>query len=392
MNLFKKKNGLDIIKEYFKNKDDGYYHLEDLDNTKSLYKLGISEKGPGKSFQVLLKILYKWKLSGYKKQGFIIRRDDVDIEPSKARLFFNNIVYNNLISILTDDEWDDVEFRADAYYLTKYDEENNKTIRQKTPFCYLCALSTSKHLNSVAFPNVTTIFFDEFIAHDDSYIYNEYITLMKLISTIKRERQDVEIYMMANTITMSSIYFEEFGLYNVRNLKQGEIQTYMIGQTEATISIEFPDTIKKRNEIKVDNYFAFDNPSLSIITGADGGWQFELFPHKPCNYDKNDIRYIFFIKWLREIFQCEIVYKEIDGIMQDFIYIHKKTTPLKNEDLDLIYSTEYNFKRNYNRSIFKPRNKTEQRILWYFNTDNVFYQDNTTGALINDCLKEMKRI
>ena len=53
----------------------------------------------------------------------------------------------------------------------------------------------------------------------------------------------------------------------------------------------------------------------------------------------------------------------------------------------MIYSLEYNPKINYNRNIFKPINKLQQNILWYFKTDRVFYQDNFVGDEIGNYLK-----
>ena len=70
-----------------------------------------------------------------------------------------------------------------------------------------------------------------------------------------------------------------------------------------------------------------------------------------------------------------------------FIFIHLKTTPLQDTNNDLIYSLEYNYKLNYNRSIFKPINQLQKRIEWFFKTDRVFYQDNSVGDAINNYLK-----
>ena len=69
------------------------------------------------------------------------------------------------------------------------------------------------------------------------------------------------------------------------------------------------------------------------------------------------------------------------------IYIHLKTTPIKDVDNDLIYSMEYNHKFNYNRSIYKPINKLQKKILYFFKNDKVFYQDNNIGDAINNYLK-----
>ena len=45
---------------------------------------------------------------------------------------------------------------------------------------------------------------------------------------------------------------------------------------------------------------------------------------------------------------------------------------------------------NYNRNIFKPINKIQERVLWYFKTDRVYYQNNEVGDAINNYLKICK--
>jgi hypothetical protein len=68
----------------------------------------------------------------------------------------------------------------------------------------------------------------------------------------------------------------------------------------------------------------------------------------------------------------------------NFLFIHKKTTELKNPDKDLIFDTEYNPLSNFGRKITKPATKLQQKIAWYFAADKVFYQDNMTGEIVRN--------
>ena len=76
---------------------------------------------------------------------------------------------------------------------------------------------------------------------------------------------------------------------------------------------------------------------------------------------------------------------EVEGVY--FTYIHNKTTPLKNVEDDLIYSLDFNPSLNHSRSIFKPRNKLQSRVLWFFKHDKVFFQDNEVGDTISNFIK-----
>ena len=121
-----------------------------------------------------------------------------------------------------------------------------------------------------------------------------------------------------------------------------------------------------------------------MITG--GAWELNIYPHLPYKYKNKDILLTYFIEFNDNIYQCEVI--QINNIY--FTYVHIKTTPIKDNDSDLIYSLEYNPKPNYNRSVYKPTTKIQQKILWFFNNDKVFYQDNNVGDAIHNYLKICK--
>lgn len=93
--------------------------------------------------------------------------------------------------------------------------------------------------------------------------------------------------------------------------------------------------------------------------------------------------FTYFIDFNDSIFQCEII--SIGEVT--FTYIHMKTTPIKNTDFELIYSFDYVPRMNYNRNIYKPINKIQEKVLWYFKTDRVYYQNNEIGDAISNYLK-----
>jgi len=84
-----------------------------------------------------------------------------------------------------------------------------------------------------------------------------------------------------------------------------------------------------------------------------------------------------------QTFQCEIIDKD----PYYFTFIHLKTTPIKDEDNDLIYTTDYVPKMNYNRNIMKPITDLQTNIKWFYLTDRVYYQNNDVGDSINNYLK-----
>ena len=134
-------------------------------------------------------------------------------------------------------------------------------------------------------------------------------------------------------------------------------------------------------EIKSNVYFAFNNPKLNMIT--NGAWEISLYPHCPMKYRPKDILYIYLIKYLDEVYQCEIVQVGLEV----FTFIHRKTTEIKDDEDTLVYCQDYSTKPNYRRRIMKPQTQLEKRIAWFFTTERVYYQDNEVGEAIRGYLR-----
>ena len=162
-------------------------------------------------------------------------------------------------------------------------------------------------------------------------------------------------------------------------MEQGTIDVYTYGDSKLTVAVEYCATLKASKENNF--YFAFNNPRLEMITS--GAWELDIYPHLPVKYRPCDVQFTYFICFNGQVYQCEIV--EVKGV--PFTFIHDKTTPIKDTDNDLIYTLEYNPKLNYRRNILKPLTKLEERILWFYKSDRVFYQDNTVGDAIHNYLK-----
>lgn len=79
---------------------------------------------------------------------------------------------------------------------------------------YYTPLSTAKIKKSVAFPDVTTIIFDEFILDNGYYHYlpDEVTAFLEFYETIARLRDNVKVYFLSNAITVTNPYFLYFDL------------------------------------------------------------------------------------------------------------------------------------------------------------------------------------
>ena len=194
--------------------------------------------------------------------------------------------------------------------------------------------------------------------------------------------------MCGNTVNKYSPYFKEMGI-NITDMNIGDIRLFKFAtlsrkekkEIELKIAVEYADG---KSEKPSDVYFAFNNPKLKMIT--NGVWEVAIYPHCPLKYRPKDILFIYFIIWEGQILQCEII--NVDDIT--FTYIHLKTTPLKDEDNDLIFTQEYNPKINYRRKLTKPIDDIGKKIAWFFAIDKVFYQDNEVGEMVRNYLNWCK--
>lgn len=357
-----------------KAKKDGYYSVIDILQRDARYNMIFGERSNGKTYSVLELCVIANIIMGW--QGALIRRMETDFVGKRGREMFQNINNNGLVKELTNGKYDYIKYRASAWYLAKYDEKLARDILAAEPLMYAFALSTQEHDKSTGYPNVKIILFDEFITRT-GYLTDEFTLFGNTISTIIRKRDDVMIFMCANTVNRYCIYFDEMGIVNAKSMKAGDIDTIEYGDSGLRTAVEYaePNVKGKPSDI----YFAFNNPKLKMIT--QGSWELDIYPHCPLSTIKEkNIVFRYFIEFDKELFQCNLV-KNGTNL---FTYIHRKTTPLKKTDKDIIFSTNYDGRWNWSRNILKPKTKLEQLILKFFKADKVFYSSNDVGDTIKN--------
>lgn len=357
-----------------------FYNTNKIDKKNATYNVIFGERSNGKTYALLKKGLANYFKDG--SQLAYVRRWKEDITGRRAQRLFGGINENGEVEKLSKGAFTGVYYWAGKFYLCNYDDKGKAIYSDSDIIGFTFALSEGEHDKSTSFPNVKTIIFDEFLTNK-LYLQDEFVLFMNTVSTIVRRREDVKIYMLGNTVNKFCPYFQEMGLNHILKMEQGTIDVYRYGESKLSVAVEYCATVKSSEES--NKYFAFDNPKLSMITG--GAWELDIYPHLPYKYKPKDILLTYLIEFNDVLFQCEVI--EVNGIY--FTYIHLKTTEIQNPDKDLIYTLDHNPKLNYNRNLFKPINKVQERILWFFKTDRVFYQNNDVGNSIANYLKICKR-
>lgn len=361
-----------------------YYTTEEIDKYKAHYNVIFGKRSNGKTYSVLKKIIENFAEN--RKQGAYIRRYREDFKGKRGDSMFDALVKDGVIEEVTEGQWTCVKYYSDRWYFAKPDESTGRLIADSEPFCYGFSLAQMEHDKSTSYPNVTIVFFDEFISRI-GYLPNEFVLFMNVLSTIIRQRNDVTIYMSGNTVNKYCPYFAEMGLGHIEKMEPGTIDVYKYGESKLKVAVE---RTKDHNldGRKSEVYFAFDNPSLQMITG--GAWELDLYPHIPREYDEGDEIFKYFIVFNDQILQCEIL--NYDDCC--FTYIHRKTGDIKHPESDIIFSDQYDPRPNHIRNIRKPTNNCTRKIADFFREDRVFYQDNDVGELVRNylmyCQNEMR--
>ena len=355
-----------------------FYTLDNILKENADYNIIYGERSNGKTTAVLSYALRDYINSGYKNQLAIIRRWEEDFKGKNGQQMFENIVALNWVSEWTKGKYNAIYYYSQRWYLCRYDELGNREEQRDEPFAIGFSINSEEHYKSTSYPNVKTILFDEFITRQ-YYLPEEFVKFQNLLSTIIRLRTDVKIFMCGNTINKYCPYFAEMGLSGVKNQKKGSIDVYKYGDSTLKVAVEYSDLPAKKKDS--NKYFAFNNPKLEMIT--NGNWEIDIYPHLPHKYKPNDVLYFFYVVFDNEIIQGNII--SVDDII--FLYFHRKTTPIKEDNTQLVYQQQVDYRRNYRTNILKPYTKVDIYINKLISIKKVFYQDNEAGQILNNYIK-----
>lgn len=366
------------------NRND-FYQLDNIFKAapEAKYYVIWGERSNGKTFAVCEYAIDKYFATG--EQLAVIRRLDENFKGKYGANMFDNFLYNpirgNIIEQKSKGRWNSVKYLSRKWYFCHRDEAGNITESDPQPFAFAFALAQEEKYKSLAFPKITTILLDEFISMSGGYLTDEFIYFTSILSTIIRNRDNVKIFLCANAIPSYNPYIVEMGLSRFKTMEAGKIDIYRYGSSKLVVAVEHTDTARKTKGKPSDVYFAFENPKLKMLT--EGEYMLGLYPHAPFRWIPKEIRFIYFIVFDGEIFQCEIIHHGKEWIT----FIHEKTTPIKDPEKALIYSQEISSLPNRSRTILRPANELQNAVARFFAIEKVFYQDNRVGEQINQYLQ-----
>lgn len=352
-----------------------FYDIKHLlkDYPSAHYYVVFGERSNGKTYSALSYALERYVKSG--EQFAYVRRFGEDIRKKNLSNLFSSHAENGFIKEVTSGIFNSVNYTTSKFYFESDTEDS--TERSEEPCGYAFDLNSMEHYKSISFPKITTIIFDEFMSRS-GYLPNEWILFVNTVSTIVRQRSNIKIIMLGNTVNKVCPYFQEMGLTHIKDQKPGTVDVYEYGDTGLQVVCEYTESSAKRGGKDSDVYFAFDNPELKMIT--TGAWEIAVYPHLTTKILPKDIVANFFIDFNDELLHGEIVVKD-DGT---FIFLHAKTSPIKDENSDIVYTSKPDCRWNYRMSLTKHSDRLSLFILKCLRENKIFYSTNEVGEIFRN--------
>lgn len=339
-----------------------------------LYYIIFGERSNGKTYWSLNRCIERY--FKYGEQFAYIRRFGEDVRKKNLGTLFDAHILNGVISDHSSGHYTSIIYQSGRFTPVYYDEDG-KPVQSTEPAGFAFDLNSMEHHKSTSYPKVHTIVFDEFLSRQ-GYLPNEFVLFMNTLSTIIRSRDDVKIFMLGNTVNKFCPYFQEMGLTHIKEQKPGSVDVYTYADTMLSVAVEYCDPMSKRGGKASDVYFAFDNPQLKMITS--GTWEIAIYPHLEKKYRPKDVAYNVFFEFDRALLHAEIVCTNESY----FMFVHPKSTPIKKEGVDIIYTDKPSQMWNYRTGISNQRDKLSLFIKKLISENKVFYSDNETGEILRN--------
>ena len=232
-----------------------YYTIDRIKKEKADYNIIIGERGNGKTYSVQKEMIERFLEDG--EQCFILRRWMEDVKPSNAQNFWDGKLTAKLHE-MSGGRFRNIILKSNRYIAVDYDDKDRPIVNEENTVGYVWDLNEAERLKGQSFPFVTNIVFEEFISLSQmGYLPDEVTYFLNVLSTIIRDRTNVRIWMLGNTVNPYNPYFKHFGIKGLE-LQQGTIWTKYDSVTGCKLAVEFCEQ-RRNGSLKGTSakYFAF---------------------------------------------------------------------------------------------------------------------------------------
>lgn len=226
--------------------DSQYYDIQPLDAAAERFgariRIIIGQRSNGKTYQVTKRIADAHNERG--EMGYYVRRWLDDLKSDKIESLFSP-------------HSDEIKYWRHTF------RDDAGTV------CGTVALTQSEHFKgTVVPPSCKFIFLDEMFP-ETRELQREFDRWQSVVSTIIRDRDDVIIYMVGNTVRRTSTYFDHYGI-NPAKLRKGEISLIESRQRDGSIvKIAVEWCSKNYHVARNSNYYFVDTAEDNMIIDGD---------------------------------------------------------------------------------------------------------------------------
>lgn len=380
-----------------------YYTTDRIDATGAYYRMVFGMRSNGKTTAVLRKALENWLLDG--KQFVYLRRYDHDVSANNMRDVWSGVESLGWVSELSEGVYDRIVYHGGKFYCGIYDEELDRVVRQSEPFGHVMALTTYERKKSTSYPEVSMIFFEEFLSRQRSLL-DEFGIFLNAVSTITRLRDDIVIYMIGNNVDMNSLYFSEMYIdEEVKKMKPGDLIEVKT-TTGNHIAVEYSENIEKEES---DSYklFTFQrgqtvrhkNTASDMIIGK--GWEMDYYARPDVKHKEKDVIQRFFVDVGVAKVIGDVIFNDETSALYILFYPRKsRSTNNKGEHKDdwydmkeeFIYSLDFSTSPYHSVSLLNGhKTKFHRTVAGLIKANQVFFSSNETGELIRKYINDSEQ-
>lgn len=351
------------------------------------YFIGLSDRSTGKTTNWLLLGLVMNKLYGTIVQ--YVRETNDELSPSHAEKLVEVVrAYNQgeYIRKLTNGRYNSIYYHWRGFFYCLVDESGKRVeVADKEIIHCLSIEDHEEYKSTYNAPLGDFVLLDEFIRK--SYRPNVAIDFLDLTKTIFRDRLSPIVVMTANTIKLSSIYFEEFEISRqVLGMKKGEFRQ-CVTEKGTKLFVEIIDAAITRSAVRKrmnELFYGFKNPRINAITG-ESLYAFESVPHIPPKDETfYKIENRIYVETGIDLLQMEYCYNDALGY---HFQIHRAT---RTYDDSIVLSLDVVQDHRYLWGFGTP--KLQRAIGKAIAERRVYFSSNEVGTTFNDYVRRYQAL
>lgn len=354
-----------------------------------------SERSVGKTTQYLLIGMILNKYYGITVEYLRLHKDQ--IRPIHLRDLFSTIDNPDYeyVKKITDGKYNSILYDSKRFYYCNRDEKGNinKVDIAAECFCHVEATDNVDNIKSLYNNSKASyVILDEFINASGVNREMDFLNLCQVLSTYRRNRLDMKIVLLANTINPYNQLFKELCVSDdIRKLKLGEdkVVNTPLGTNVWIHLVAFDKKVTEKRLFNNLQYFGFKNPKLSSINGGQE-WAIKNYPHlHPVDIYNNEERKLIYrdcyLRHYDKLLSLELWYSTTIGT---YLYVHEMTTTPKLPMRIYTLDTPKNRIEKYG---IGNGDKLDNMIFDKWKEKRIFFSSNNIGNLFENYLMQIAK-